>query len=108
MLQCKRLREKVRKQERKTQRRTKVMQQMSANVSGKQQKYTRIGAQEYVPFEHEEITSADINDACIMHFRPQIEKDLTCDMLTRDHMPSCEKMAHIPNLKLFYVWLIKA
>ena len=33
-----------------------VVQRMSAEVSGKQQKYTRIGPQEYVPFEHEEIT----------------------------------------------------
>lgn len=33
-----------------------VLQQMIADVSGKQQKYTRIGPQEYVPFEHEEIT----------------------------------------------------
>ena len=28
-----------------------VVQRMSADVSGKQQKYTRIGPQEYVPFE---------------------------------------------------------
>ena len=27
-----------------------VVQRMSADVCGKQQKYTRIGAQEYVPF----------------------------------------------------------
>ena len=31
-----------------------VVQRMSADISGKQQKYTRIGPQEHVPFEHEE------------------------------------------------------
>ena len=40
-----------------------VVQRMSADVSGKQQKYTRIGPREYVPFEHQEITIANIKDA---------------------------------------------
>ena len=35
-----------------------VVQRMSADISGKQQKYTRIGAQEYVPFEHEEMRTS--------------------------------------------------
>lgn len=30
-----------------------VVQRMSSDVSGKQQKYCRIGAREYVPFERE-------------------------------------------------------
>ena len=84
-----------------------VVQRMSADVSGKQQKYTRIGAQEYVPFEHEEITIAKIKDACYEHFRPQIEKDLICDVLAGERGPSCEKMSHIPNRKVFYVRFIK-
>jgi len=29
-----------------------VVQRMSADVQGKQRKYTRIGPQEYMPFEH--------------------------------------------------------
>jgi len=29
-----------------------VVQRLSADVSGKQRKYTRIGPQGYVPFEH--------------------------------------------------------
>ena len=32
-----------------------VVQRMSGEVSGKQQKYSRIGAQEYVPFEQDEL-----------------------------------------------------
>jgi len=34
-----------------------VVQRMSADVSGKQQKYTRIRAQEYVPFEQDELST---------------------------------------------------
>ena len=58
-----------------------VVQRMSADLSGKQQKY-RIGPQEYVPFKHEDITIANIKDACKKHFSPQNEKDLICDVLT--------------------------
>lgn len=84
-----------------------VLQRMIADVSGKQQKYTRIGPQEYMPFEHEEITIVNIKDACMKHFRPQIEKDLICDVLAGECGPSCEKKAHIPNRKVFYIRFIK-
>ena len=90
MLLFERPREKARKQERKAQ-----------------QKYTRIGPQEYVPFEHEEITIANIKDACKKYFSPQIEKDLICDVLAGERGPSCEKMAHITNRKVFYIRFIK-
>ena len=85
-----------------------VVQQMSADVAGKQQKYTRIGAQQYVPFEHEEITIANIKDACMKHFKHHIEKDLICDVLAGERGPSCEKMAHLQNRKVFYVRFIKS
>ena len=35
-----------------------VVQRMTADISGKQQKYTRIGPQEYVPLEHEEMRTS--------------------------------------------------
>ena len=35
-----------------------VVQRVSSYVSGKQQKYTRIGPQEYVPFELEEMRTS--------------------------------------------------
>ena len=38
-------------------------------------RYTRIGTREYGPFEHQEITIANVKDACKKHFKPQIEKD---------------------------------
>ena len=49
-----------------------ILQRMSSDVSGKQQKYTRIGPQEYVPFGHEELSIANIKDACMKYFRPQM------------------------------------
>ena len=84
-----------------------ILQRMSSDVSGKQQKYTRIGPQEYVPFGHEELSIANIKDACMKYFRPQMQKDLICDVLAGERGPSCEKMAHIPNRKVFYVRFIK-
>ena len=84
-----------------------IVQRMSSDVSGKQQKYTRIGPKEYVPFEQEELSIANIKDACMKYFRPQIEKNLICDVLAGERGPSCEKMAHIPNRKVFYVRFIK-
>ena len=33
-----------------------TVQRLSADVSGKAQKYTRVGAREFVPFDYEEIT----------------------------------------------------
>jgi len=37
---------------------------MSSEVTGKQQKYTRIGPREFVPFEVDEITFDNIVEAC--------------------------------------------
>ena len=68
-----------------------VVQRMSGDVSGKQQKYSRIGAQEYVPFEQDELSIRNIKDACQKHFGPQIEKVLVCDVLAGERGPSCNK-----------------
>ena len=74
-----------------------VVQRMSGDVSGKHQQYSRIGAQEYVPFEQDELSIRNIKDACQRHFGPQIEKDLVCDVLAGERGPSCNNMAQIPN-----------
>ena len=68
-----------------------VVQRMSGEVSGKQQKYSRIGAQEYVPFEQDELSIRNIKDACQKHFGPQIEKDLVCDVLAGERVTRCLK-----------------
>ena len=87
-----------------------VVQRMSGDVSGKQQKYSRIGAQEYVPLEQDELSIHSIHnikEACQKYFGPQIEKDLVCDVLAGERGPSCNKMAQIPNKKVFYVRFVK-
>ena len=42
-----------------------IVQRMSSDVSGKAQKYSRIGPREFVPFDmYEELTLQNIIDAC--------------------------------------------
>ena len=53
-----------------------VVQRMSGDVSGKQQKYSRIGAQEYVPFEQDELSIRDIKDAVKSISGPKLRKIL--------------------------------
>ena len=60
-----------------------------------------------VPFEHNELTIGNIKDACQKHSGPQIEKDLICDVLAGERGSSCNKMAHIPRKKVFYVRFVK-
>lgn len=84
-----------------------VVQRMSSEVSGKQQKYTRIGPQEYVPYEYEELTFENIVQSCQKYFEKQVEKGMVCDILTGERGPSCKNMHQIPNVKVFYVRFVK-
>ena len=79
-----------------------VVQHMSGDVSGKEQKYSRIGAQEYVPFEQNQLPIHNIKEACQKYFWPQIEKDLVCDVLAGEHGSSHNKVAQ--NSKQKSVW----
>jgi hypothetical protein len=45
-----------------------IVQRMSSEVTGKQQKYTRIIPQEFVPFEHDELTFENIVESCQKYF----------------------------------------
>ena len=72
---------------------------MSADVSGKQQKYSRIGAREYVPFEYEEVTFDNIVLACEKHFEKKLDKGMVCDILAGERGPSCNILSQIPDLK---------
>ena len=79
---------------------------MSCKVTGKQQKYTRIGPREFAPFEFYEMTFDNIVEACQKYFAAQIDKDMVCDILAGERGPSC-KMCQIPDNKVFYVRFIK-
>ena len=53
---------------------------MSSEVTGKQQKYTRIGPREFVPFEFDDITFHNKVECCQKYFAAQIDKDKVCDI----------------------------
>ena len=59
-----------------------TVQRLSAEVSGKAQKYTRVGAREFVPFEYDEVTVENIKRACLSHF--DVREDCVCDVFTAD------------------------
>lgn len=50
----------------------------------------------------------NIKDPCQKHFEPQIEKGLVCDVLSVERGPSCNKVAQIPNKKVFYFRFVKS
>ena len=67
-----------------------TVQRLSADVSGKAQKYTRVGAREFVPFEYEEVTVENIKLACLNHF--DISETAVCDVLAGEQGPSCSSV----------------
>ena len=75
------------------------MQRLSATVSGKAQKYSRVGAREFVPFDQfEELTVDNIKEACEQHFTELKESDdLVCDVLAGEQGPSCRTIGQIPD-----------
>ena len=84
------------------QRKELVVQRLSAEVSGKAQKYTRVGPCEFVSYQdHDgEITIEGIKDACEEHFALE---DMSCDIFASDLGPSCMSLEHIPDLKVIHV-----
>ena len=46
-----------------------VVQRLSSPVSGKAQKYSRVGPREFVSFQYKEMTINNIKSACEKHFR---------------------------------------
>jgi hypothetical protein len=75
-----------------------TVQCLSADVSGKAQKYTRVGAREFVPFEYEEVTVENIKLACLNHF--DNSETAVCDVLAE---LSCSSVKQIPNLSVIHV-----
>ena len=76
-----------------------TVQRLSAEVSRKAQKYTRIGAREFVPFdESEEMTIGNIKSACERYFKT----NLVCDILAGKQGPSCKTLSQMPDLKVVY------
>ncbi len=87
-----------------------IVQRLSATVSGKAQKYSRVGAREFVPFDQfEELTVENIKEACEQHFTELKESDdLVCDVLAGEQGPSCRTIGQIPDQKFFHVRFVHA
>ena len=85
-----------------------TVQRLSSKVSGKAQKFSRIGAREFVPFaDYEDITLPNIKLACEKHFLPTVGKSVTCDVLAGEQGPSCSTLEQIPDLKLIHIRFIQ-
>jgi len=81
------------------------VQRLSTDVTGKAQKYSRIGPREFVQvgFDDDELTIEKIKDACLKHFAPQTGSNVVCDVLAGEQGPSCSHIKQVPDLKLIYV-----
>eukprot|EP00794_Sanderia_malayensis_P017134 gene17134-18852_t len=85
-----------------------VVQRLSAEVTGKAQKYSRIGPREFVRFEFDEVTTENIKSACRSHFLPMLTgKERYCDILAGEQGPSCRSVDQIPDLKVIHVRFIE-
>ena len=58
-----------------------TVQRLSSDVSGKAQKYARIGPREFVPFTEDELTIENIKRCCERYFATHVGTSLVCDIL---------------------------
>lgn len=78
------------------------MQRLSANVEGKCEKYSRIGALTLVPLE-EEVTLPNIKAACKAHFKTNLE----CNVLAGERGPSYTVASQIQNWNVMHIRFIE-
>ena len=84
-----------------------TVQILSGEVTGKAQKFSRIGPREFVSFAgSDELMLTNIKLACQKHFLPTVGKNLVCDVLAGEQGPSCSMLDQIPDLKLVHVSFI--
>ena len=85
-----------------------VVQRLSADVTGKAQKYSCIEPREFVQigFDDDELKIEKIKGACLKHFAPQTGRNAVCDVLAGEQGPSCSHIKQVPDLKLIYVRFI--
>ena len=88
-----------------------VVQRLRSEVSGKAQKYTRVGPREFVRYDEEELSFEGIKAACKKHLLSSLErKGLSCDILAgaQGRSPSYHSMKHIADFKLIHVRFTKS
>ena len=77
-------------------------------MSGKAQKYSRVGPREFVCFPHEEMTIRNIKSSCEKHFAFVVGRSLVCNILAGDQGPSCQTIDQLPDTKVIHVWFIES
>ena len=82
-----------------------TVQRLSAEESGKAQKYARIGARVFVPFEFDDLTIDNIKIACLKHFA--VDPSMTCDVVAGEQGPSCRSFKQVPDSKVIHVRFIE-
>ena len=70
-----------------------VVQKLSSEPDSKQTNRP-IQPREFVPFEHEELTSTNLKSACVTHLNMPPG---TCDVLVSNKGPSCTDTSQIPH-----------
>ena len=85
-----------------------TVQRLSSDVSGKAQKYARIGPREFVPFTEDELTIENITRCYERHFATQVGTSLVCDILAGEQGPSCKTLEQIPDMKVIYMRFVTA
>ena len=83
-----------------------IVQRLSAEVTGKAQKFSRIGPREFVSFAYNEVTIVNLKRACEKHFEAQLGQGLICDVLVGEQGLSCKTVEQIPNVKMIHVRFI--
>eukprot|EP00794_Sanderia_malayensis_P010384 gene10384-11465_t len=83
-----------------------TVQRLSATVSGKAQRFSRIGPREFVPYPHGDSTLDGIKRACEDHFAARWKGEISCDVLAGKQGPSCNALDQVPSLKLIHVRLL--
>ena len=76
-----------------------TVQRLSSDVSGKAQKFSRIGPREFVSYPHGDLTIDNIKKACETHFLSQLKMNVECDILAGEQGPSCSSF----DLKLIHI-----
>jgi hypothetical protein len=77
-------------------------------VSGKVQKYLRVGQREFVSFPYEEMTINNIKSAREKHFSSVTQSGLVCDVVAGDQRPSCRTLEQLPDTKVIHVRFIES
>ena len=72
-----------------------IVQRLAAEPDNKQT-YKPVQPREFVNFEYEDLTLANLKKACASHFNLPAS---TCDVLVSNKGPSCSNIAQIPHRK---------